>query len=188
MAQIAKLSKADIVEFYNHYIHPDSPTRAKISVHMHAQSSSGEKPTMLALLERFLTSTGATIDQPKLQQRFEGMDTGKSESKEILSTLEQYLIVDLKMDAEEAKSIVEQGASLMSTMSAKSSDATEPSSSSAVTEDKVKDEENDASKVKQGSRSIVIDDVLAFKASLSATAGPRPVKPLSDFEELSSKL
>ena len=38
---IEPLTKNDILEFFNHYIHPSSTTRAKVSVHLIAQTPSG---------------------------------------------------------------------------------------------------------------------------------------------------
>jgi insulysin len=38
---IEPLTKNDILEFFNQYIHPASPTRAKLSVHLIAQASTG---------------------------------------------------------------------------------------------------------------------------------------------------
>ena len=37
-AQVRALTKPDLIEFYHQYIDPQSPTRAKISVHMNAQT------------------------------------------------------------------------------------------------------------------------------------------------------
>jgi insulysin len=38
------------------------------------------------------------------------------------------------------------------------------------------------------SKTVVIEDVKAFKASMPLTAGVRPIKDLSEFEELEAKL
>ena len=38
---IEPLTKNDILEFFNQYIHPSSPTRAKLSVHLIAQAKLG---------------------------------------------------------------------------------------------------------------------------------------------------
>jgi insulysin len=37
-AQIKLLTKDDMLEFYNHFIIPSSPNRAKLAIHLHAQS------------------------------------------------------------------------------------------------------------------------------------------------------
>lgn len=40
----------------------------------------------------------------------------------------------------------------------------------------------------QASKTIVIEDVKAFKASMPLSAGPTPVKHLSEFEDIEPKL
>lgn len=44
-AVIKTLTKADMIEFYKHYIHPESPARAKIAIHLIAQ---GTAPSAVA--------------------------------------------------------------------------------------------------------------------------------------------
>ncbi|KAI8223509.1 insulin-degrading enzyme [Colletotrichum sp. SAR 10_96] len=54
-AHIKLLTKADMVEFLQHYIKPSSSTRAKLSVHLHAQAGNS-------------TETKATMDGIKTQE------------------------------------------------------------------------------------------------------------------------
>lgn len=39
-AHIKSLTKADIVEFFDHYLSPASPLRSKLSIYLHAQGTS----------------------------------------------------------------------------------------------------------------------------------------------------
>lgn len=190
------LSKADIVDFYNHYIRPQSPSRAKLAIHLHAQSSAAdlllaegsdsEKPTLIALLEQFLASCEIDVDEDKLQKRFDGMDLAQSDPETMLEALQQYLKTDLKLDQEQAAPIIEHGTSLMQKIMPKSNLGELTSSSNDAAEKGNGQEEKPTRDHAEGS--TIIDDVRAFKANLLVTAGPRPVKPLSDFEESSPKL
>ncbi|KAI1819296.1 peptidase M16 inactive domain-containing protein [Xylaria intraflava] len=52
-----------------------------------------------------------------------------------------------------------------------------------------KDKEEEATApISNGTRPFLITDVWEYKATLAATAGPRPVRDLTEFEELDSKL
>jgi len=42
VVHIEPLTKADLIDFYNAYFHPSSPTRAKTSVHLVAHLSADE--------------------------------------------------------------------------------------------------------------------------------------------------
>ena len=42
MEHIEPLTKKDILEFFNQYIHPSSSARAKLSIHLIAQASTGD--------------------------------------------------------------------------------------------------------------------------------------------------
>ena len=107
-----------MVEFYKYYIHPASPSRAKLAVHLSAQTPA-PAPTNL------LTST---------------LENGKK----VLAL------------------------------------------NSAIT---VHEKEAEAPKIEEnGTTPLVITDVRRFKSMLQVSAGPQPVKYISEFEELDAKL
>ncbi|KAK1840286.1 a-pheromone processing metallopeptidase ste23 [Colletotrichum chrysophilum] len=62
-AHIKLLTKADMIEFFQQYIKPGSSTRAKLSVHLHAQASSstGTEATMYGVREE---SGAASTSEP----------------------------------------------------------------------------------------------------------------------------
>ncbi|TAQ87722.1 hypothetical protein B7494_g3941 [Chlorociboria aeruginascens] len=123
-AQIKALTKADMIEYFSHYIHPSSPARAKLSVHLIAQASSTETETetepsgVTAVLEKSMKALGVKQDKQS------------DEDEEVVLT---------KVEG----------------------NGTEP---------------------------VAITDVRDFKAKLQVSAGPSPVKHISEFEELDSKL
>lgn len=117
VAQLKPLTKPDLIEFFNHYISPSSPVRAKLAVHMLAQSSPKSPP--VAETEK------------------EGVTSGP-----------------------------------------------EPKSPEAPV--KIIGEEN--MKIGNGTTPTIIKDVHVWKAGLEVSRGARPVRDLSDFEELEAKL
>lgn len=107
-----------MIEFFQHYIDPSSPARAKIAVHLNAQTPATTESSVTAVLEKGLHALGINKD---------------------------------KKDEEDGEAIV------------------------------VKAQDN-------GTTPFVITDVREFKSQLQVSAGPQPVKHISEFEELSTKL
>ncbi len=193
MAGIEKLSKQDVVDFFERYIRPSSSTRAKLSVHMQAQATAGtesppelsedQKPAMLTMIEQFLSSYEIAVDGDLLRERFDSVDLAKSSPESMISTLEQYLVEDLKVDQAKTSSVIDTGRSLMSTAMIKS--GVQPVRTGLESEES---KQSDTTADSTGNEAVMIDDVREFKAGLAVTAGARPVKPLSEFEELNAKL
>ncbi|KAE9367559.1 LuxS/MPP-like metallohydrolase [Stipitochalara longipes BDJ] len=117
-AQVKKLTKADMIEFYKHFIHPSSPARSKLAVHMKAQSSSPDTSAVKEVVGKGLKVLGLNKDH-------------KDEE-----------------DGEVASVEVEGN----------------------------------------GTTPYIITDVREFKSMLQVSAGPQPVKHISEFEDLDSKL
>jgi insulysin len=99
-----------MVQFFNHFIHPTSPARSKLAVHLNAQtpSTNGDSSTVL------------------------GLNKGKHST-------EDGEVVPVKTEG-------------------------------------------------NGTTPYIITDVREFKSKLQVSAGPQPVKDISEFEELDSKL
>jgi len=107
-----------MIQFYSHFIHPISPARSKLVVHLVAQTPAPEA-----------TSTVSNI-------------------------------------VEKTKSLV----------------------IGEEKETQTVEEEKKAEVKGNGIERVVITDVRKFKAGLLVSAGPRPVKDISEFEELDAKL
>jgi len=108
-----------MIQFYQHFIHPTSPERSKLAVHLNAQGpNSTEATAVTAVLEKSMKVLGLNKD---------------------------------KKDEEDGEVI------------------------------EAKPEGN-------GTTPFIITDVREFKSKLQVSAGPQPVKHISEFEELDSKL
>lgn len=118
-ANIKKLTKADMISFYQHFILPTSPARAKLAIHLSAQGAT--------------TTTNST-------------------------------------------SIVEKGLKALGLDNKDKKDAEDGEVPSVETTDA------------NGTKPFIITDVREFKSKLQISAGPQPVKHISEFEELDAKL
>jgi insulysin len=122
-AQIKSLTKADMISFYSHFIHPTSAARSKLAVHLIAQSTPSpetiEKP-ITAAIEKGMKVLGLNKDR---QDQEDGEIIGEIKKKE-----------------------------------------------------------------GNGTTPFIITDVREFKSKMQVSAGPQPVKHISEFEELDAKL
>jgi insulysin len=85
---VKALTKAQILEFYKTYISPSSPTRARISVHLHARGASELDTKIIALLQQA------------------GLEDVPEEQRQCIDLLEKYLTKDLGLPADQVSSIV----------------------------------------------------------------------------------
>lgn len=115
-SNIKLLTKADMTQFFSHYILPASPARSKLAIHLNAQNTK----------------------------------------------------------AADAVPVVENGVKAL-----------------GLNKDKKDEEDGEVVPVKtegNGTTPYIITDVREFKSRLQVSAGPQPVKHISEFEELDSKL
>jgi insulysin len=118
-AHVKTLTKADMIEFYQHFIHPSSPARSKLAIHMTAQSSA---PTDISTVKEVVGKGLKVLGLNKDEQ--------DEEDGEVLS-------VDVEGN---------------------------------------------------GTTPYIITDVREFKSMLQVSAGPQPVKHISEFEDLDARL
>ncbi|KAL8828667.1 MAG: hypothetical protein Q9170_006498 [Blastenia crenularia] len=185
VAHLKPLSKQDMIDFFNHFIHPTSPSRAKLSVHMIAQSSPKalagnisaveQKEKLVAMLGKYLTSVGINTDTEKLSTRFDLVDVADGDQNAIISAIASYLKEDEQVSEDTVSAVLEQGQQLLGTVL--------PSLGIEV-----KVEEEDLPPAPKVKETTVIDDVFDFKSRLAVSAGPRPVRDLREFEEVDAKL
>ncbi|KUI56296.1 hypothetical protein VP1G_03557 [Cytospora mali] len=165
------LAKEDMVEFFNKYINPSSPDRAKISVWMIAQATSdvstkqiSELVTSLELKSTEREAEAATDLQARLSA------AGHDEVKEI-EGLREYLLHDLKVSETKIDAAV---ASWKKLHTAKTNGVVG------------RQEENPPSL--NGTEISFVKDIREFKARLPVSAGASPVRDLTEYEELDPKL
>ncbi|KAF2841383.1 a-pheromone processing metallopeptidase Ste23 [Patellaria atrata CBS 101060] len=194
---IREISKEDFLNFYNTHIDPTSPTRAKLAVHMLAQSSvkeiaknikpSEQKTALLELLTEFLFTADITPDSKKLSTKFANVDVAANDPVDsVVDALSAYLanVPDLeeakvKKTLESARTLIAVSLPSMGVEVKKLGDDEEATGAR---------EEDELKKSWPKREQIYITDVQAFKASLGLSRGPISVKELSEFEDSGPKL
>ena len=182
MAILRTITKQGIIEFYEKYITPTSPQRAKLSIHLIAEKSTEQnkapnlftpeqqKQMLVQNLTQFLGDTGIKAEAEVLSRSFKGVDISTPEN--IAGAIITYLKEDWKLDDEKLAAVMEKGTTLLRELHpqlvAQNLGETEG-------EGLLKD-------------SVVIEDVVAWKAGLTLTRAARPVRPLVEFEETEPKL
>ncbi|KAI4131369.1 MAG: hypothetical protein LQ338_001254 [Usnochroma carphineum] len=184
-ANIRPLTKQDMIDFFHHYIHPTSPSRAKLSVHMIAQSSpkalagnisaEEQKEKLVGVLSKYLTSVGIDTHADKLSKRFEPVDVAGGDQAAIISAISSYLKEEAGVPQESITAVMEQGQQLLGTVL--------PSLGIEV-----KVEEADLPPAPKVKETTVIGDVFDYKSRLGVSEGPRPVRDLREYEEVEAKL
>ena len=187
VAHLKPLTKSDMIEFYNHYIHPTSSNRAKLSVHMVAQCSPGviasmsaseQKEKVIALLAKFLTSLGVNADFEIFTSRFDTIDVAGGDQEGIIQAIQAYLSEDVEPSAEQRSLVVQQCKQLLGTVL--------PSLGIEIRA--AVDGVADLPKAPAMPATKYIEDVHKYKAGLAVSAGPKPVVELSEYEDLEPKL
>ncbi|KAL6722042.1 metalloprotease [Lecanora helva] len=188
---IKRLSKSEMLEFFNLYLNPTSPARAKLSVHMIAQSTpktvignmtpAEQREKVIATIGKYLTAMGVEADLEKLTSRMETVDVVGGDQAGIVDAMAVYLEEDAGLVEDEVSQVLEQGQQLLGTIL--------PSLGIEVKQvvdgiDGV-EELPEAPTVKA---TTFIEDARDYKASMPLTAGRRPVKDLSEFEDTEPKL
>lgn len=149
-----------MIEFFQTYIKPGSPTRAKVSVHLVAQASAESDEKMSELLKSLSldkpteTKVKASLLRPEMR--------GNKES------LQLYLKTELNLPEDKVAAVV----------AAAEDPATGPKENGTLSD----------VKPQAGPEPVVITDIRSFRASLQATPGARPTEDLSKYEDLDAKL
>lgn len=164
-----------MTDFYAHYISTASPSRAKLSVHLQAQSKPKEPSlqekkdaAVTALTALFAEQKITTADTDAVKTSINAV-TSPSEIPEALST---YL--DSLSLAKETKETVLDGAKAALGVA----DAGLPAEPKA---------ESDGES-KGAGQPVLIQDVYAWKAGMQVSAGVKAVRPLEEFVDIAEHL
>ncbi|KGM92239.1 uncharacterized protein PADG_11423 [Paracoccidioides brasiliensis Pb18] len=195
---IAELSKAEMIEYYHQYIDPSSPTRAKLSVHLVAQSQAHKavgsdatteerKAKLVEQLSVILSSSSIEFDNNKFKSSFANVEITNcnSETKDaIMSTIKGFLEAEVKLDDEKVASIVGPTANVLDEL------LQVVSIVASLEADKVANGvANDTVMTKsQSVKPTYITNVPEYKARLEISTAPAPIVDLSEFEEVDAKL
>ena len=165
-----------------------------------------QKEKLLQMLQQFLSSQEVLVDSDQLEKRLADTDMSSGDTKALLKAVTAYLTTDVGVAPDKAKAVIEQGRSLLG--SELGSIAVRPYTVSpgepanGVTMyvepgptdklDIVNGQPTDMGAVevvfKRENERVKIENVHEWKAGLQVSAGPKPVRPLHEFEDLEAKL
>lgn len=185
VATIRKLTKKDMQEFYAKYIEPESPTRAKLSIHLKAQkvaekadvSPAEQKDQFTELVGQYMGAQGVDVKMDTLKQHFEKVKIHDQES--IVPAAKAYIASTSMPDAQAEGILTQMKESLPELMIALKIKAPVPGDESSV------DVKAVAEKVPIP---ILIEDVHRWKAGLQISQAPVPVMDITELEDKTSKL
>lgn len=196
------MTKSTVLDFYRQHFLPSSATRAKASIWLIAQSSAADvaantsdaekKEKLLETVSQILDQLGLDVDDAALEQQFESVDIAGADLEGIVGAVGKYLTDVAGASEEEAQEVVEQGRTVIGGV-LPSLGIVAPAAAAAGEEQQpvanghANGEVNGEAEREQ-SKAVVIEDVKAWKASMPLSAGPRPVRELSEFEEVGPKL
>ncbi|EXJ94318.1 insulysin [Capronia coronata CBS 617.96] len=181
VAAIRQLTKDDMREFYTQYIDPESPTRAKVSVHLEAQakpapaeaiSPAQQREQLVGLTVQILKSLGVDADEDQLKPSFEKVDLADDSS--IVGAIQEY--ISTTTAASKSEEIATQMKEAVPRMQVALK--IKPVESPGDTDDV-------AANIKTPE---VIQDPYLWKAGLQVSQGPLAIEDLRTFEDLEPKL
>lgn len=184
--QLRSITKSDMIDFFKQFIDPTSKDRAKVSVHLVAQSppdeiasgvpSEEQRAVFIETVGQSLIAAGVAIHTDKLATRFSNVDVAGGDQNGISTAILDHLKDDMQAPEEQIDLVETQGGELLAQLM-----------STLGIQPKASNEEDlpPAPKVKQP---VYIENVHNFKASCTLTAGARAVTHIAEFEELESKL
>ena len=184
------ITKNEMIDFYNHYINPTSPTRSKLSIHLIAQASAKaiaeiippeeQKDKLVSLLGKYMITMGVPVDQEQLITRFSNLDITTTDQTAILSTTSDYLTTDAHLPSSQAEQILSQGQKLLATVLPSLGIELRPTTDGAGADE--------FPKAPETKKTTWIENVYYHKAGLAVSRGPEPVMALEALEELEPKL
>ncbi|WEW56245.1 metalloprotease [Emydomyces testavorans] len=190
---VRPLTKAEIMAFYREYIDPQSPSRAKLAVHMKAQASSspvasaGQKDTVIEGLQKFLASVNVNVDNEKLKKAFENVTVSSEGVRAITDTVKKFLTEEVKLAEDQIVPIVEGGsqllAKLLPTIGVKPALGDCEATAKEVQVNCINGTDCAIAKPP-----VYITSVPEFKARLAVSPAASPVVDLSEYENFEPKL
>ncbi|KAI9654808.1 MAG: Insulinase (Peptidase M16) [Bathelium mastoideum] len=201
-ALIRPLTKPDMLEFYRNYIAPSAPHRAKAAVHLRAQALAptddffGQSDKILALTTKILNQLGVgNIDETKLAGRLEKVNldaTGDEQGNHgIINAIRSFLESDTGIAKDEVASIIDKGKAVLADLLSLAKPATATNGAEAPNGTVNGVDQADGTHldtINSGPKPVVIEDVPKWKAGMEIGRAARPVKDLTEFEELEPKL
>ena len=190
VARIRTLKKQDIINFYDEFIDPRSQQRAKLSVHLLAKatpeelagkmSSDEQREALAQMAGQMFQQMEAEVSIESITKRLETLDLqGPNVANTISDVLAQSLKEDAGLENEELEEVKAQVKEAMAqVLPSLGIQAQKPEQIDGVKNDIIKG-------VKPATR---IEDIHKWKASMQLSTGAKPMKDLSEFEDLEPKL
>ncbi|KAK3987921.1 ubiquitin carboxyl-terminal hydrolase [Cladorrhinum sp. PSN332] len=161
VAHLKLISKAELIDFFNHFLKPSSPSRAKLAIYLDAQAKSDVTTKQISDLIKTLSLSEDAGAQAATDLQSKLSAAGHDEEEEVRA-LKEYLLHSLNV----AEPKIEPALAAWRKLHA------EHGPGSGV----VKDSDPPSS---NGATPVYITDVHAFKAGLATTKGPCPEKDLN---------
>lgn len=187
------MTKSDVLDFFTAYFQPGAPARAKMSIHMIAQASADEvaaKTDPAEKVEKLVShisdtfaQLGLSVDKPTLSTQLQKVDVAAGDAKAIMSSVGDYLKESAGLAEDQLQQVVQQGQMIMPQLLA--------AAGIKVPVPEIASNGNGAEKAVNGdskSKTVLIKNVPAFKATMALKPGPRAVKEPAEFEDLEPKL
>lgn len=124
-AAVRKITKADVLKFYEQHLSPKSITRAKISVHLITKKKPVESAkltdderleSLTSELVKQLTLADLPANQAQLKARFDGVDLASGNEETITSSITSYLKNDAKLPDEAVQKVLLQSKAQLTTL------------------------------------------------------------------------
>ncbi|KAK1138814.1 metalloprotease [Aspergillus melleus] len=181
-ANVRALSKGELVQFFHQYVNPESATRAKVAIHLKAQSGpyvdgaeSGEpKARLVSALGKQLEAAGFAVDSDRLSAVFATLEVSPGAESQILDTLKTFLGSEMSLSEQQIEPVIKQAEQNLG-VHLKQLGLEEPTT-------------NGEAKAGEAQHPTYITNVPEYKARLAVSAGPSPFTDLSEFEDFDAKL
>lgn len=191
--ELEVVTKQDALDFFTVYFKPGAPARAKMSIHLIAQASAdgiaaktdpAEKvEKLVAQISDTFGQLGLAVDTSTLSEQLRKVDVAAGDAKAIMSSVGDYLKESAGLAEDQLQQVVQQGQIIMPQLLA-AAGIKAPVSETAVQADGTDKLVNGSSE----SKTVIIKDVPAFKATMALKPGPRAVRDPTAFEDLEPKL
>jgi insulysin len=184
-AEVRKLTKKDVLNFYNTFLAPTSKDRAKVSIHLISQKKTETAVDMSAderlekltsALANHFTISGLPADQAQLKARLSTVELSSGNEDAITSSINSYLSDDAKVSKENVQKVLVDGKAQLTPLLA--SVGVEPATTSK--------DDNGKEVILQ--ERTYITDLDELKRTLPKYPLLKPVKDLSEFEDSELKL
>lgn len=190
-----------MLEFFRKHYHPSSPSRAKLAIHLIAQSSAADlanktsdaekRDKLVEMMGQMLGQmglSGAAASSADLSKRMQKVDLSRADVEGIVNAVGGYMKEGLGVAAEQVEQVLEQGKVALAQVLPSLGIVAQQNGEEKVNGEAAAPTANGNDVTDGGKTAHIIEDVKAFKASMPLSAGPRAVKDLREFEELGSKL